>query len=47
LAGLPSVSLPCECEGGLPVGIQLVGKRGKDGDLLALCKSLYGREERV
>ena len=47
LAGLPSVSLPCECDGGLPVGIQLVGKRGKDSDLLALCELFYGRGERV
>ena len=46
LAGLPSVSLPYECEGGLSVGIQLVGRRYEDRELLGMA-SLLDEEERL
>lgn len=36
LTGQPAVSLPCGYDGhGLPVGLQLAGRRGADADLLA------------
>lgn len=37
LAGLPAISLPIQVSGkdGLPVGLQIVAKRGCDEDLLA------------
>jgi len=34
LAGLPAVSVPCGFAHGLPVGLQLVGKRFEDSRLL-------------
>lgn len=48
LLGLPVVSLPLlEGPGGLPVGVQLVGRRGQDGRLLRtarhLCEFVAGR----
>lgn len=36
-AGLPAVSVPCGWSGGLPVGLQLVGRRSEDASLLALA----------
>ena len=36
--GLPAISVPCGfTPGGLPVGLQIVGKRGRDRDVLALA----------
>lgn len=38
LTGQPAVALPCGFDGdGLPVGLQLAGHRGRDGDLLAVA----------
>ena len=36
LTGHPVLALPVGFEDGLPVGVQLVGRRGGDADLLAL-----------
>lgn len=41
LAGLPAISVPAgKNEQGLPIGVQLIGKRRDDALLLALAKSL-------
>lgn len=43
LAGLPAISVPAGATSdGLPVGIQLIGKRRDDAKLLALAKSMEG-----
>lgn len=43
LAGLPAISVPAgKNEQGLPVGVQLIGKRRDDALLLALAKSMEG-----
>lgn len=43
LAGLPALSVPAGTTSeGLPVGVQLIGKRRDDALLLALAKSLEG-----
>ncbi len=43
LAGLPAISVPAgNTSEGLPVGIQLIGQRRHDADLLALARSLEG-----
>ncbi len=40
LTGQPAVSLPLAMVDGLPVGIQLIGRMGRDVELLALCSRL-------
>ncbi|MDB5183471.1 MAG: gatA [Candidatus Saccharibacteria bacterium] len=43
LAGLPAISVPGGATSdGLPVGVQLIGQRRSDAQLLALAKSLEG-----
>lgn len=43
LAGLPAISVPAgNTSEGLPVGIQLIGQRRHDADLLALARSMEG-----
>lgn len=43
LAGLPAISVPAgKNEQGLPIGVQLIGKRRDDALLLALAKSIEG-----
>jgi len=38
--GLPAISVPCGFSaGGLPVGLQIVGRRGRDVDVLALARA--------
>ena len=38
--GLPAISVPCGFSpSGLPVGLQLVGRRGRDADVLALARA--------
>jgi amidase len=37
VTGFPALSLPAGFVDGLPVGVQLVGRPGKDGELLALA----------
>ncbi len=39
LAGLPAISIPSKCEG-LPVGVQLMGKRFEDENLLEIAKKI-------
>ena len=42
LAGLPALSLPCGLAAGLPVGLQLVGRRFEEETLLRLGAALQG-----
>lgn len=45
LAGLPAISVPAgKTQSGLPVGVQLIGRRRDDAQLLALAKSLEDTE---
>ena len=37
ITGHPSIAVPAGTANGWPVGVQLVGRRGKTGDLLALA----------
>jgi aspartyl-tRNA(Asn)/glutamyl-tRNA(Gln) amidotransferase subunit A len=39
LAGLPGVSVPCGMAGGLPVGLQWIGKPFQEADLLAVAEA--------
>jgi Asp-tRNA(Asn)/Glu-tRNA(Gln) amidotransferase A subunit family amidase len=44
LAGVPAVTLPLlEGANGLPIGVQLVGRRGEDARLLRTARWLVGR----
>jgi len=38
LLGVPAVSLPILSDGGLPLGLQLIGRRGGDADLMGLAR---------
>jgi Asp-tRNA(Asn)/Glu-tRNA(Gln) amidotransferase A subunit family amidase len=38
--GLPAISLPLLNVGGLPIGVQLVGRKGEDGKLLVAAQGL-------
>ena len=40
VTGHPSVSIPCGMVDGLPVGLQLTGRRGGDGALLATARAV-------
>lgn len=44
MTGRPALSLPAGQVDGLPVGVQLVGRRGKDWDLLALAGQVEEQE---
>src|SRR5438270_413787 len=39
-SGHPSVSVPAGLSGGLPVGLQIIGRRGADVDVLAASAAL-------
>ncbi len=41
--GMPCISLPLIEIGGLPLGVQLVGARGRDGNLLSVAKWTMGQ----
>lgn len=44
LAGLPAISVPAGVSSaGLPIGVQLIGPRRSDANLLALAKSVEGK----
>ncbi|MDE6293847.1 MAG: hypothetical protein K2L88_04410, partial [Clostridiales bacterium] len=40
LAGLPAVSVPCGSEDGLPIGVQIIGKRNAEFEILNIGKAL-------
>lgn len=40
LAGLPAVSVPCGTESSLPLGVQIIGRRNAEFDILNIGKSL-------
>lgn len=40
LAGLPALSIPCGLSDGLPVGLQVIGRAGRDEDLLDIAESI-------
>lgn len=44
LAGLPAISIPNgNSESGLPIGLQIIGPRGRDSDILALSEQLEAK----
>ncbi len=45
LAGLPALSLPCGFAGGMPIGIQLVGRPFTENTLLAIGKAFQERTD--
>lgn len=40
VAGVPGASVPCGMAQSLPVGLQVIMKQGRDGDLLSLCEDM-------
>jgi aspartyl-tRNA(Asn)/glutamyl-tRNA(Gln) amidotransferase subunit A len=40
MTGHPALSLPCGLSGGLPVGLQLIGPRGRDAELLSAAAAI-------
>ena len=45
LAGMPAISVPAGLsESGLPIGVQLIGQRGSDAQLLAVAGSIEGNK---
>jgi aspartyl-tRNA(Asn)/glutamyl-tRNA(Gln) amidotransferase subunit A len=40
ITGHPAIALPAGSSGGFPVGMQLVGRRGRTSDLLALAAAV-------
>jgi aspartyl-tRNA(Asn)/glutamyl-tRNA(Gln) amidotransferase subunit A len=45
LAGLPAVSIPCGFDNGLPVGLQLIGKRFDEAGILSLAHQYQSATE--
>ncbi|WP_092642002.1 amidase [Jannaschia faecimaris] len=41
LIGVPAISVPVGFHGGLPMGVQLIGKRGRDSDLIHLARQMH------
>jgi len=47
LTGAPAISVPCGLSGGLPVGIQLVGRWDDEASVLAAGQAIEGRAGRL
>jgi amidase len=45
LSGHPALSIPLQAHNGLPVGLQLVGRRGEDARLCAIARALITSEQ--
>ncbi len=43
LSGLPALGVPCGAADGLPVGMQIIGKRFSEAGMLALGKEVERR----
>ncbi len=43
VAGLPAVSMPCQTDGGMPVGFQLIGRWFDEANLLSAARVLENR----
>jgi aspartyl-tRNA(Asn)/glutamyl-tRNA(Gln) amidotransferase subunit A len=43
MAGVPAVALPAGRAGGLPVGVQMIGRAGADGWLLSVAATVADR----
>lgn len=43
LTGHPAISVPCGRVDGLPIGFQIVGKKGDDATVLRVAKSVYDK----